>query len=78
MEKERFNNLIKEKLGNINLIVVSNREPIAHEYIGKKIKAVKSIGGLTIALEPIMRNLHGTWIAYGGGSAGQGAVYVIQ
>ncbi len=69
MEKERFNNLIKEKLGNINLIVVSNREPIAHEYVGKKIKAVKSIGGLTIALEPIMRNLHGTWIAYGGGSA---------
>ncbi len=69
MEKERFNNLIKEKLGNINLIVVSNREPIAHEYTGKKIKAVKSIGGLTIALEPIMRNLHGTWIAYGGGSA---------
>ena len=69
MEKERFNNLIKEKLGNINLIVVSNREPIAHEYIGKKIKAVKSIGGLTLALEPIMRNLHGTWIAYGGGSA---------
>ncbi len=69
MEKERFNNLIKEKLGNINLIVVSNREPTAHEYAGKKIKAVKSIGGLTIALEPIMRNLHGTWIAYGGGSA---------
>ncbi len=69
MEKERFNNLIKEKLGNINLIVVSNREPIAHEYAGKKIKAVKSVGGLTIALEPIMRNLHGTWIAYGGGSA---------
>ncbi|MHB8231744.1 MAG: alpha,alpha-trehalose-phosphate synthase (UDP-forming) [bacterium] len=69
MEKERFNNLIKEKLGDINLIVVSNREPTAHEYAGKKIKAVKSVGGLTIALEPIMRNLHGTWIAYGGGSA---------
>ncbi len=74
MEKERFNNLIKEKLGNINLIVVSNREPIAHEYVGKKIKVVKSVGGLTIALEPIMRNLHGTWIAYGGGSADKAVV----
>ncbi|MCL4427621.1 MAG: trehalose-6-phosphate synthase [Deltaproteobacteria bacterium] len=69
MEKSRFKDLIKEKLGNINLIVVSNREPVAHEYVGKKIKPVKSVGGLTIALEPIMKNLNGTWIAYGGGSA---------
>ncbi|MFW0885008.1 alpha,alpha-trehalose-phosphate synthase (UDP-forming) [Candidatus Acidulodesulfobacterium sp. H_13] len=69
MEKDRFNDLIKEKLGNINLIIVSNREPTAHEYVGKKIKAVKSVGGLTIALEPILKNLHGTWIAYGGGGA---------
>lgn len=63
MEKERFNKLIKEKLGNINLIAVSNREPTVHEFYGKKIKAIRSIGGLAIALEPIMRNLHGTWIA---------------
>jgi trehalose 6-phosphate synthase len=69
MEKTRFNNLIKEKLGNINLIAVSNREPVSHEYAGKKIKTVKSIGGLTIALEPIMKNLSGTWVAYGGGNA---------
>ncbi len=74
MEKERFNNLIREKLGDINLIIVSNREPIAHEYAGKKIKAVKSVGGLTIALEPIMRNLHGTWIAYGSGGADKSVV----
>ncbi len=69
MEKTRFNNLIKEKLGNINLIVASNREPVSHEYAGKKIKTVNSVGGLTIALEPIMKNLNGTWIAYGGGNA---------
>jgi trehalose 6-phosphate synthase len=69
LEKERFNRLIKEKFENINLIIVSNREPIVHEFYGKKIKANLSIGGLTIALEPIMKNLHGTWIAYGGGSA---------
>ncbi len=69
MEKKRFNDLIKEKLGNINLIVASNREPVSHEYFGKKIKAVKSVGGLTIALEPIMKNLSGTWVVYGGGNA---------
>ena len=69
MEKKRFNDLIKEKLGNINLIVASNREPVSHEYFGKKIKAVKSVGGLTIALEPIMKNLNGTWVVYGGGNA---------
>ncbi len=69
MKKERFNNLIKEKLGDINLIVASNREPVSNEYSGKKINTVKSIGGLTIALEPILKNLHGTWIAYGGGNA---------
>ncbi len=69
MEKKRFNDLIKEKLGSINLIVASNREPVSHEYSGKKIKAVKSVGGLTIALEPIMKNLNGTWVVYGSGNA---------
>ncbi len=73
MEKERFNRLIEEKLGNINLIVVSNREPTVHEFSGKKIKTTRSVGGLTIALEPIMQNLHGTWIAYGSGSADKAA-----
>ena len=69
MEKKQFNILIKEKFKNINLIAVSNREPVVHEYLGKKIISHRSVGGLTIALEPIMRNLNGTWIAYGGGSA---------
>ncbi len=69
MEKSYFKNLIKEKLGNVNLIVVSNREPVAHEYVGKKIKSVKSVGGLTIGIEPIMKTLNGTWVAYGSGSA---------
>ena len=74
MKKKQFNILIKEKFKNINLIAVSNREPVVHEYSGKKIISHRSVGGLTIALEPIMRNLNGTWIAYGGGSADKAAI----
>jgi trehalose-6-phosphate synthase len=51
------------------LIVVSNREPYVHERVDEEIRVVRPAGGMVTALEPIVRAVGGTWIAYGGGSA---------
>lgn len=51
--------IFKGKKGK--LIVVSNREP----YTLKKGKLEKSIGGLVSALDPVMQELKGVWIAAG-------------
>lgn len=51
------------------LIVVSNREPYIHERVEEEIRVVRPAGGMVTAIEPIVRAVGGTWIAYGGGSA---------
>ncbi len=53
-----------------NIILVSNREPYIHEYTTDgKIKLKKAFGGLVTALDPLMQENGGTWIAWGSGSA---------
>jgi trehalose 6-phosphate synthase len=64
--------LIKEiqtKLDGYKFIIASNREPYMHVYDGKKVKCIKTVSGLTIALDPVMKKVKGTWIAWGSGSA---------
>jgi trehalose 6-phosphate synthase len=52
------------------LIVVSNREPWIHEYAEDgSIRARQTPGGVSVALDALMRERHGLWIAHGAGSA---------
>ena len=51
------------------LIMVSNREPYVHERGEDGIRVVRPASGMVTALEPIVRAVGGTWVAYGGGSA---------
>jgi trehalose 6-phosphate synthase len=51
------------------LVVVSNREPYEHRHIKDRLVWEKTSGGLTSALDPVMRRLGGTWIAWGSGKA---------
>ena len=59
-----------------NLVLVSNRQPYRHRYEsegdedGEREVAVDSpVGGLTAGLDPVMRRLDGTWVAWGDGEA---------
>lgn len=55
-----------------SLFVVSNRQPYAHCHVdgsSGEIDVSRPAGGLTLALDPVMRALGGTWIAWGHGSA---------
>ncbi|HYM91632.1 MAG TPA: bifunctional alpha,alpha-trehalose-phosphate synthase (UDP-forming)/trehalose-phosphatase [bacterium] len=52
------------------LIVVSNREPYSHRRgKGGALVVDRAVGGLVAALDPIMQELSGTWIAWGDGEA---------
>lgn len=47
------------------LILVSNAEPYVHSREDGEIKLEKLAGGLTSAMDPLMQNFGGVWIAWG-------------
>jgi trehalose 6-phosphate synthase len=61
--------LVGVKLSDLPLVVVSNREPYVHTYIGDKVHCQVPVSGLTMAVDPVMRACGGTWVAHGSGSA---------
>ncbi len=57
------------------LIVVSNREPYLHSYDERgAIRVAHATGGVAVALDALMRERGGTWIAYADGSADRAVV----
>ncbi|MGE5835583.1 MAG: trehalose-6-phosphate synthase [Acidobacteriota bacterium] len=56
--------------GGGSLVVVSNREPWVHDYAPDgSIRARPTPGGVSVALDALMRERGGVWIAHGAGSA---------
>ena len=72
--KESLTDLIESKLGGLRFILVSNRQPYMHRYVGESVECVQPVSGLTAALEPVMRASGGTWVAHGSGDADQAFV----
>jgi trehalose 6-phosphate synthase len=57
------------------LVVVSNREPWVHEYAADGSIRVRSTpGGVAVALDALMRERGGVWVAHGAGSADHAVV----
>jgi trehalose 6-phosphate synthase len=50
-------------------MVVSNREPYEHRHVGDEIVCHRTDGGLTSALDAVLRRHGGTWVAWGSGEA---------
>jgi len=67
--RQRLMELIESKLKGHRLIMVSNREPYIHRFVGDRILCEQPASGLAIALDPIMRACGGVWIAHGSGDA---------
>ncbi len=72
--RERLCSLIEEKLGGKKLVVVSNREPYEHFFSGDDVAWKRPVGGLTEALDPVLRAAGGCWVAHGSGEADRNAV----
>jgi len=64
----------KAELSDYPFIIVSNREPYIHSYQGNEIKCEIAVGGVTIALDPVLSAIGGIWIAHGSGDADKVAV----
>jgi trehalose 6-phosphate synthase len=72
---ERLQRTLELALGGESVVVLSNREPYAHERAAAGgVKVVQPASGLVTALEPVMRACSGTWIAHGSGSADRDVV----
>ncbi|MGH7459031.1 MAG: alpha,alpha-trehalose-phosphate synthase (UDP-forming) [Longimicrobiaceae bacterium] len=63
--------LFRELFPDRSFLVVSNREPYEHRWAEEvgEIRVSQPTGGLTSALDPLMRVLGGTWVAWGSGEA---------
>lgn len=61
--------LIDKDLRGAKFIAVSNREPYIHNRNHGTITCSRPAGGLTAAMDPIMRASGGVWIAHGSGTA---------
>jgi alpha,alpha-trehalose-phosphate synthase [UDP-forming] len=61
---------ITHYLNDCKFILVSNREPYEHiRGASGSIDVKQPAGGLVTALDPTMRRTHGTWVAWGSGTA---------
>jgi alpha,alpha-trehalose-phosphate synthase [UDP-forming] len=60
---------ITHYLNDCKFILVSNREPYEHMRGVAGIEVRQPPGGLVTALDPTMRRTHGTWVAWGSGTA---------
>jgi len=52
-----------------NVIVVSNREPYEHNSVNGGVVCQHTDGGLVSALDPVLKRIGGTWVAWGSGDA---------
>ena len=59
----------KSHMRGKKFVIVSNREPYSHVPDGNGIRAVRNVGGLTVALDSVAQALGGLWVAYGHGPA---------
>ncbi len=69
--ESKLKDLIRAKLGEKSLIVVSNREPYMHvvdEATGLE-KCIRPASGVVTAIHPVLCACGGTWIAHGAGNA---------
>ncbi len=69
--ESKLRDLVKAKIGENALIVVSNREPYMHILDeGKNTpRCFRPASGVVTAIDPLLRACGGTWIAHGSGNA---------
>ena len=66
--RDRLRRLVNREIGDYRIIVVSNRQPYVHELVEGDLRVSTPAGGVTTAIDPLMQECAGTWIAHGGGA----------
>jgi trehalose 6-phosphate synthase len=75
-DKESLHELIETKLTDFQIIVVANREPYVHRFVGdgETVECIRPASGMASALDPVMRASGGVWVAHGSGDADRATV----
>lgn len=68
-DPEQLRSFVAQRVGEKKLIVVSNREPYVHSFVGGELRCTTPASGLVTAIEPVMCACGGTWIAQASGNA---------
>jgi trehalose 6-phosphate synthase len=68
-DRSALHRLIATRLKGQRLIVVANREPYIHRYVGDVIECMRPASGMATAVDPMMLACGGTWVAHGSGDA---------
>ncbi len=74
MRSDQLKTFVEENFADKKLIIVSNREPYVHKNTLMGTKVDNPAGGLTSAMDDVMKAVGGTWIAWGSGSADKNVV----
>ncbi len=74
VDLHRLKSIIETEFIERDLIVVSSREPYVHKKAAGGIKVDRPAGGLTSAMDDVLRAIGGTWVAWGSGSADKDVV----
>jgi trehalose 6-phosphate synthase len=67
--KASLHDLIDTKMTDYQMIVVANREPYIHRFVGDSIECLRPASGMAAALDPVMRAGGGVWVGHGSGDA---------
>ena len=68
--KSDLTELIRKRVDGVLFVSVSNREPFVHRFGSDgNAQAQAAVGGLTLALNAVMRAVGGVWVAHGSGDA---------
>ncbi|QEH33428.1 Trehalose-phosphate synthase [Aquisphaera giovannonii] len=68
-DRNALHELIQARLRDQLLIVVANREPYIHRYVGDVVECIQPASGMASALDPMMLACGGTWVGHGSGDA---------
>ncbi|GBE00255.1 trehalose-phosphate synthase [bacterium BMS3Abin07] len=74
MKSADLSNFINEIYAGRKLVIISNREPYIHKKTVLGIKTERPAGGLTSAMDNVLKTVGGIWIAWGSGSADRESV----
>lgn len=69
--ESKLKDLVRARLGDASLFVVSNREPYMHvaDKTTGASRCIRPASGVVTALDPVMRACGGQWVAHGSGGA---------
>jgi trehalose 6-phosphate synthase len=60
---------INKRFADHRLVIVSNRQPYAHQFREGRVVLQRAVSGLVTGLEPVAKACHALWVAHGDGSA---------